>query len=84
MLPDPEIPLTDDAAGAAVGLAVNGEAVRSAAPTLHALLVERGLDPGAGGFACAVNGAFVPRAQWAAHALRGGDRIDIVAPVTGG
>ncbi len=65
-------------------LSVNGVAARSAAATLRALLAERGLDPDSGGFACAVNGAFVPRAQWAAQALRDGDCVDIVAPVTGG
>ena len=37
-----------------------------------------------GGFACAVNGGFVARAQWAAQRLSDGDCIDIVAPVVGG
>jgi sulfur carrier protein len=71
-------------ASPALALSVNGERVASAAPTLAALLVERGFDGGAGAFACAVNGQFVPRASWAAQTLAAGDRIDVVAPVTGG
>ena len=67
-----------------MALSVNGEQVASAAPTLAVLLAERGFDASAGGFACAINGGFVPRARWSAQALADGDRIDVVAPVTGG
>ena len=67
-----------------LALSVNGQRVDSAAATLAALLAERGFDGGAGGFACAVNGLFVPRASWSAQALADGDCIDVVAPVTGG
>lgn len=35
-------------------------------------------------FAAAVNGQFVPKTQYAAHALAHGDRIDVVQPVAGG
>ena len=35
-------------------------------------------------FAAAVNLCFVPRAAHATHALAHGDRIEIIAPVTGG
>lgn len=35
-------------------------------------------------FAVAVNLQFVPGARHAAHALQPGDRIEIIAPVTGG
>ncbi len=35
-------------------------------------------------FAVAVNGAFVARAQHAAHTLVAGDRLDVVHPVAGG
>ncbi|OIQ80598.1 sulfur carrier protein ThiS [mine drainage metagenome] len=70
------------AAPAALALSVNGEHVASAAATLVALLAERGF--AGGGFACAVNGQFVPRARWAEHMLADGDCIDVVAPVTGG
>ncbi len=38
----------------------------------------------AGPYAAAVNAAFVPRSQYAQHPLRDGDRIEIIAPVTGG
>jgi sulfur carrier protein len=65
-------------------LSVNGELLSSRAPTLGELLRERGLDPAGGGFACAVNGCFVPRAQWDSQALAAGDCVDIVAPVVGG
>ncbi len=65
-------------------LSVNGESLRSAALTLHDLLAERGLDPVRGEFACAVNGCFVPRAQWPGQRLADGDCVDIVAPVVGG
>ena len=80
--------LQGPAAGAATTavrrLELNGTEVHSAAPTLQALLLERGLDPTQRAFACALNGVFVPRAHWAAQSLRGNDRIDIVAPVVGG
>jgi sulfur carrier protein len=35
-------------------------------------------------FAAAVNLCFVPRADHGTHALADGDRIEIIAPVTGG
>jgi sulfur carrier protein len=35
-------------------------------------------------FAAAVNLQFVPRSQHAAHRLRDGDRIELIAPITGG
>lgn len=35
-------------------------------------------------FAVAVNLQFVPRAQYALTPLRDGDRVEIIAPVTGG
>lgn len=35
-------------------------------------------------FAAAVNMQFVPRAQYAQHALHEGDRVEIISPVTGG
>lgn len=65
-------------------LSVNGQQLRTGAGTLCELLGERGLDTAQGAFACAVNGCFVPRAQWASQALAGGDCVDIVAPVVGG
>lgn len=35
-------------------------------------------------FAVAVNTGFVPRGRYAAHALTEGDKVEIIAPVTGG
>lgn len=35
-------------------------------------------------FAVAVNTEFVPKARYAAHALAEGDRMEVIAPVTGG
>lgn len=35
-------------------------------------------------FAVAVNLQFVPNTRYADHALRDGDRVEIIAPVTGG
>ena len=35
-------------------------------------------------FAAAVNLQFVPRAAYAQHRLAEGDRIEIIAPITGG
>ncbi|HBH38514.1 MAG TPA: thiamine biosynthesis protein ThiS [Curvibacter sp.] len=35
-------------------------------------------------FATAVNTQFVPKTQYALHALSEGDRIEIISPVTGG
>lgn len=64
-------------------LSLNGEPLSSDAATLQALLAERGYDPRAA-FACALNLAFVPRPLWSQQALHDGDRIDVIAPVTGG
>lgn len=35
-------------------------------------------------FAAAVNTQFVPKTNHASHALKDGDRVEIIAPVTGG
>lgn len=66
-----------------LGIFINGEAVQTQAPNLQALLLERGhsLDSA---FACAVNNQFVPRVQWAQRLLAVGDRVDVIAPITGG
>jgi sulfur carrier protein len=47
------------------------------------LLEARGYDF-TSAFACAINNAFVPRPQWPQRALKSGDRIDVVTPITGG
>jgi sulfur carrier protein len=64
-------------------ISLNGERVATEAPTLQALLQARGYDFKTA-FACAINNAFVPRPQWPERALKNGDRIDIVTPITGG
>ena len=35
-------------------------------------------------FAVAVNTEFVPKSRYASHALVQGDRVEVIAPVTGG
>ncbi len=35
-------------------------------------------------FAVAVNTVFVPKAQYPSHLLQDGDRVEVIAPVTGG
>ena len=64
-------------------ISLNGERMATGAPTLQALLLERGYDLKSA-FACAINSGFVPRPQWPERRLQGGDRIDVVTPITGG
>ncbi|HEV8311894.1 MAG TPA: sulfur carrier protein ThiS [Burkholderiaceae bacterium] len=64
-------------------ISLNGQRVDVAAATLQELLQQRGYEPGAA-IACAINQQFVPRAQWAQRELNSGDRVDVVAPITGG
>ncbi|MCJ7800136.1 MAG: sulfur carrier protein ThiS [Polaromonas sp.] len=64
-------------------ISLNGECIATQASTLHALLLERGYDLNSA-FACAINSGFVPRPQWPERSLQGGDRIDVVTPITGG
>ena len=64
-------------------ISLNGERIATQAATLQALLIERGYDLKSA-FACAINNGFVPRPQWPERCLQGGDRIDVVTPITGG
>ena len=64
-------------------ISLNGERMATQAATLQSLLVERGYDLKSA-FACAINSGFVPRPQWPERHLQGGDRIDVVTPITGG
>jgi sulfur carrier protein len=66
-----------------VRVSLNGQLRDVAASTLEGLLLETG-HALAAAMACAVNGDFVPRARWSACLLHDGDRIDVIAPVTGG
>jgi sulfur carrier protein len=63
---------------------VNGESEPLAAPTIAALLEEKAVDVDQRGIAVALNGAVVPRASWAATALKPGDSIEIVRARQGG
>jgi sulfur carrier protein len=63
---------------------VNGESEPLAAATIAALLEEKAVDVDQRGIAVALNGAVVPRASWAATALKPGDRIEIVRARQGG
>jgi len=67
----------------AVEIYLNGERVLTQAADLQALLLERAYRLDAA-MACARNNAFVPRAQWAHTALQPQDKLDVVAPITGG
>ncbi|MBC7444677.1 MAG: sulfur carrier protein ThiS [Polaromonas sp.] len=64
-------------------VSLNGERIATQAATLQALLLERGFDMQSA-FACAINSDFVPRPQWPGRGLQGGDRVDVVTPITGG
>jgi len=62
---------------------INGASIQTQSPHLQALLLERGHDLNSA-FACAINNTFVPRVQWAERPLQAGDRVDVIAPITGG
>ena len=62
---------------------INGRERPTEAATLADLLAEEGLDTAAA-IACAINRGFVPRTQWATRVLAEGDRIVVIAHVTGG
>ena len=64
-------------------VSLNGRRIASAAATLQALLLTQGFDLKAA-MACAINQRFVPRGEWPTCVLQHGDRIDVVAPITGG
>jgi sulfur carrier protein len=64
-------------------ISLNGKPVETDAATLQALLLAQGYEMTAA-FACAINSRFVPRLQWPKRELQGGDRIDVVTPITGG
>lgn len=66
-----------------ISVSLNGTRCQTDAPNLQALLLARGYDLSAA-CACAVNQVFVPRARWAQTPLHDHDRIDVIAPVTGG
>ena len=65
-----------------IAIVVNGEALRSHAQSLAALLGELGYSDVK--VATAVNGDFVPAAQRNDTVLRDNDQIEVVAPRQGG
>ena len=72
-----------DTASAAT-VKVNGVDEPLTAPTVAALLAERDVQIGGRGVAVALNGAVVPRAQWATTTLNAGDVVEIVRAMQGG
>lgn len=64
---------------------VNGRSVELAEPaTVRDAVVEAGVEPGARGFAIAVDGEVVPRAEIGRQPLRAGQRVEVVAAIQGG
>ena len=61
---------------------LNGETRETAATTLAQLLSELQFEPTS--LAVAANGSVVRRADFAAHALKQGDQIEIIRAVQGG
>ncbi len=49
--------------------------------TLADAVMQAGIQPP---FAAAVNLQFVPRTQYAQHTLQANDKIELIAPITGG
>ncbi|MFV0244871.1 MAG: sulfur carrier protein ThiS [Qingshengfaniella sp.] len=61
---------------------LNGTRIETAAPTLAALIEERGLATDS--VATALNGTFVPRLHRADTPLTDGARVEILSPMQGG
>jgi sulfur carrier protein len=63
---------------------VNGQDEPLEAETLAALLEFKAVDVAQKGIAVALNGAVVPRAEWATTKLKPGDAVEIVRARQGG
>ena len=63
---------------------INGQEEPLAAETLAALLEVKAVDVAQKGIAVALNGAVVPRAEWATTTLKAGDSVEIVRARQGG
>ncbi len=61
---------------------LNGQTVDTSAETLAQLLAERQTDSGS--VACALNGEFIPRAQYACQRLTAGCHLEVLSPMQGG
>lgn len=66
-----------------IDVTLNGEPTSIAEGTTVRRLLER-LSLADAAVAVAVNGTFVPRSRHAAHVVREGDAIELVAPMQGG
>ena len=64
-------------------LTVNGDQIELPAPATLAELAAR-LELGGQRVAFEVNGTIVPRSQRDAHALRDGDKVEVVSAIGGG
>ena len=65
-----------------IALFINQQAhTLPAGATLSDAVAHVGIQPP---FAAAVNLQFVPRTQYAQHVLHTGDRVELIAPITGG
>ena len=63
-------------------ITINGEQYSLPEPlTVDQLLAKQGFGKG---IAVAINGIFVPRATFARQVVKGGDAIEILAPMQGG
>lgn len=66
-------------------ISVNGEPRELPAPaTVGALLDALGIEPRRRGIAVAVDAEVVPRTAWDGHALREGDRVEVLTAIQGG
>lgn len=65
-------------------ITLNGEPCELADPALESLLRAQAIEPDARGVAVAVNGAIVPRREWATRRLEAGDAVEIVKLFAGG
>ena len=64
---------------------LNGKPIiLDAGETLAALLRRHDIADDATGIAVAVNGAVVPRREWAAHTLNNGDTVEVIRAAQGG
>jgi len=63
---------------------LNGEDHRTAAATVHSLLMEQDIDAEMRGVAVALNDSVVPRSAWQITKIGDGDTIEIVKPFRGG
>jgi sulfur carrier protein len=63
---------------------VNGQDEPLDAETLAALIEAKAVDVAQKGIAVALNGAVIPRAEWAVTRLKAGDSVEIVRARQGG